>query len=66
MHAPVLETEMVITGKKLAEMLSLADGPSINAKLREGLVFKANSYYRGHSVTSFKIVSNKYLLSQKD
>lgn len=65
-HAPVLETEMVINGKKLVEMLSLADGPSINAKLREGLVFKANSYYRGHSVTSFKVISNKFLLSQKD
>lgn len=61
LHAPVIDEQMVITGKKLAEMLSLADGPSINAKLREGLVFKSNSY-NGHGITSFKVVSNQYLL----
>ncbi|MCB1711011.1 MAG: hypothetical protein KDH96_00580 [Candidatus Riesia sp.] len=65
LHVPIIDKQMVIKGKNLAEMLSLADGPSINAKLREGIVFKSNSYI-GNCITSFKIVSNQYLLNQKN
>lgn len=44
------------------EILEFADGPSLNAKQREGLVFKS---YHDPSV-SFKAISNKWLLKGGD
>ena len=44
----------------IEDLITYADGPSINAKLREGLVFKSMD-----SDFSFKIISNKYLLKEK-
>lgn len=41
----------------MEEILNLADGPSLNSPIREGIVFK--SLQRN---ISFKIISNKYLL----
>lgn len=45
----------------LQQLLDMADGPSINAKLREGLVFKN----KVDSSLSFKVISNKYLLKER-
>jgi hypothetical protein len=42
------------------DLLKMADGPSINAKVREGLVFKR---YDGQF--SFKAISQKFLLNEK-
>jgi RNA ligase (TIGR02306 family) len=42
--------------------LAIADGPSINHKIREGLVWKCNE----DPSFSFKTISNKYLLSGGD
>jgi RNA ligase (TIGR02306 family) len=44
------------------EGLALAEGPSINHKIREGLVWKCNE----DPSFSFKTISNKYLLSGGD
>jgi len=41
-----------------SELLDMADGPSLNANLREGLVFKSVQ----NPEFSFKAISNKYLL----
>lgn len=58
-HAPVLHERFTITQPDIKSVLELADGPSINAKRREGLVFK--SHDRGFT---FKVISNAYLLKQ--
>jgi hypothetical protein len=39
-------------------------GPSLNAQIREGLVFKSTSLVNGETV-SFKVINNKYLLKEK-
>jgi hypothetical protein len=46
----------------VAEGLALAEGPSINHKVREGLVWKCNE----DSSFSFKTISNKFLLAGGD
>ena len=59
---PVLE-ENVILSNKLEDLLAAAEGKSIlnDKQEREGIVIRAmdNSF-------SFKVISNKYLLKQKD
>lgn len=61
--APVLQSNMSLTGLTLEDILVMADGQSVLGTvgcLREGLVFKANSDKR----ISFKSVSRKYLAKQ--
>jgi hypothetical protein len=62
-YIPVLHAEYVIPADAtIKDILSLADGPSaLNGKYREGVVLK--SLTRFHS---WKIISNQYLLKQKD
>ena len=57
-HTPVIDAQMNIDNLTLDEILDMADGPSINAKYREGLVFKSNN----DPSISFKAISNKWLL----
>lgn len=57
-HTPVIDAQMNIDNLTLDEILDMADGPSINAKYREGLVFKSNN----DPSISFKVISNKWLL----
>jgi len=45
----------------LEELLELADGPSLNAQTREGIVFKSIEDEDVH----FKAISNQYLLKEK-
>lgn len=62
---PVLKSAANIDGVSLEQLIELADGQSVLGMLgclREGLVYKANTKER----ISFKTVSNKYLLGQKD
>lgn len=56
-HVPVIEYAMPMT-MTLDELLAFADGPSLNSKIREGLVFKSidNPMY------SWKVISNQFLL----
>lgn len=61
---PVLATQSSLKNETCETLLNLADGQSVLGTigcLREGLVFKANSYKR----ISFKAVSNRYLEKQK-
>jgi ATP-dependent RNA circularization protein (DNA/RNA ligase family) len=46
----------------IEEILAYADGPSINAKYREGIVFKP---FVNSSKDSFKVISNKWLLKME-
>ena len=49
----------------MEELLAFAGaGPSLNAQIREGLVFKSTSLVNGETV-SFKVINNKYLLKEK-
>lgn len=65
-HVPVLDEEFVIKGKDLQDMLQYAEGPSLHASQREGVVLKSNTYNCWNSVTSAKIISNRYLLKSKN
>ena len=52
---PTMETILVFAGA----------GPSLNAHIREGLVFKSTSLVSSETV-SFKVINNKYLLSKHE
>jgi RNA ligase (TIGR02306 family) len=61
-HVPVLHDGTPITGRSLEDMLAMADNTkSINHPIAEGLVFK-----RLDGGDSFKVISNKFLLKEKD
>ena len=66
LHVPTLEASVKIFSavKDLDELLKLADGPSINAKRREGDVYKSLKPIDGQYV-QFKVISNAYLLKEK-
>jgi RNA ligase (TIGR02306 family) len=57
-HTPILHETFSIDGMTIDDILEMADGPSINAKYREGIVFKSHS----DPSVSFKAISNKWLL----
>jgi len=62
-HTPILMQALRMKDQDtLQDFLSLADGPSINAVRREGIVFKSLQ----NPNKSFKAISNQYLLKQKD
>ena len=56
-HVPVLN-ESSNAPSSIEEALTLASGPSINAKNREGIVYKCNE----DPSFSFKVISNEWLL----
>lgn len=60
-HVPVLGTDWKAPNS-VEEGLALAEGPSINHKIREGLVWKCNE----DPSFSFKTISNKFLLAGGD
>jgi hypothetical protein len=60
-HVPVLGTDWKAPAS-VEEGLALAEGPSINHKIREGLVWKCNE----DPSFSFKIISNQFLLKGGD
>jgi RNA ligase (TIGR02306 family) len=63
-HVPILEPTVKVTDRfgSVGDLLAYAEGPSMNPDVqREGLVFK--SY---ESNFSFKAISNKWLLKNKD
>ena len=61
-HVPVIgHYTPAEIGNTVGDLLAFADGASINAKVREGLVWK----YVGAEF-SFKTISNKFLLSGGD
>jgi RNA ligase (TIGR02306 family) len=67
LHVPILDKEIKIFSvvSSLDELLVMADGKSINAKYREGDVYKSVEKINGHYI-QFKVISNKYLLKEKD
>lgn len=60
-HVPILGTDWKAPNS-VEEGLTLAEGPSINHKIREGLVWKCN----GDPSFSFKTISNQFLLKGGD
>lgn len=64
LHAPVAFMNKSLSDLKIsnvAELLAFAEGPSYNHPVREGFVFK-----RMDGKFSFKAISNKFLLKEKD
>ncbi len=63
-HIPVLYDNVSLLElgiSNIKELVAFADGPSMNAKLREGLVFKSID-----DDFSFKVISNKWLLGNDE
>ncbi len=60
-HVPVIHENFTITTESVADLLKMAEGPSINNPVREGLVWKCSEIN-----FSFKTISNKFLLNEKD
>lgn len=65
-HVPILNESVKLNSFTLDTILTYADGPSLNAKLREGVVFKCNSYDKWNNITAVKVISNNYSLKQSD
>lgn len=65
---PVIQNEAAfVTNVTVEEIIQMADGQSMLAPVnREGLVFKAVTPDRHGRIVSFKAISEKYLLKQKD
>lgn len=66
-HTVVYEEALTLDRfTSVAEILLFAEGQSMNAPIREGLVFKSNEKHAGRwgegDYVSFKVISNKYLL----
>lgn len=59
-HVPVLD-KAAKAFASVEEALAIADGPSINHKIREGVVWKCNE----DPSFSFKAISNNFLLKEK-
>ncbi len=58
-HIPIIETDRYLSSfTSLEELLLVAEGPSLDAKVREGIVFRSNQ-----CGLTFKIISNEYLLA---
>lgn len=62
-HVPIITENLRLDPTiTVRDILDMADGPSLNAKLREGIVFKS---WNDPSI-SFKAISNKWLLKTGD
>ncbi len=59
-HIPVID-ECAKAPNTLQELLDMADGPSIFAKMREGLVWKCNE----DPNFTYKVISNRWLLKNE-
>lgn len=57
-HVPIVDSRFSARDLSLDDILEMADGPSLKAKLREGLVFKSLT----DPNVSWKVISNKWLL----
>lgn len=65
-HVPVVNESIKIFDEvtNMDDLLSRADGKSLNHKHREGIVFKSVEQVNGRTI-SFKVISNKFLLKEK-
>lgn len=59
-HVPILHKNFIFNFKTMDELIAFADGPSVNHKYREGLVFKQLD-----DDFSFKVISNQFLLKSE-
>lgn len=61
-HVPIIARDVSVKGLSIEDILERADGPSINAKLREGMVYKSMT----DPSISFKAISNKWLIKHDE
>jgi RNA ligase (TIGR02306 family) len=62
LHVPVIAYDTLDKFSTVDDFLNYAEGPSLNAKNREGVVFKSMT----DPSFSFKAISNAFLLGEKD
>lgn len=60
-HVPVYAKRKVFQEFDMAGLIKHAGGPSLNGKIREGLVYKSWQLVNGEPI-SFKVINNDYLL----
>lgn len=60
-HVPVVSRAISVPHRSTDSLLKFAEGPSLNHRIREGLVFK-----RLDGKFSFKAIANNFLLKEKD
>lgn len=60
LHIPIVDFNSKLPCDNIQDLLSFADGESLNNPVREGLVFKSHD-----SDFTFKVISNKFLLGEK-
>jgi RNA ligase (TIGR02306 family) len=66
-HVPTYEPiKLFSVFNTLNEILEFAEGPSLNHPIREGLVFESVDELEQGGIISFKAISNKFLLKEKD
>lgn len=58
-HVPIISEKSQVSATNLVDLLAFAEGPSINHKIREGLVYKSHD-----SDFTFKTISNTFLLKE--
>jgi len=62
---PLVGYVMMNSFSTVRDVLNAAEGPSLNNPVREGVVFKS-TVIRNGEVVSFKAISDKYLLGEKE
>ena len=65
-HVPVLEWKKLKSFNSVQEILEYAEGPGYNSPNREGVVFKCTIREDEIGITTFKAISNKYLLKYEE
>lgn len=65
-HVPIIEYVDILKFENVQDIIKYANGRSINAKRREGVVFRALKHDKKGNVYSFKVISNEWLLKQED
>lgn len=66
-HVPVYDPIKVFTElPTLSDILEYADGPSLNNKIREGIVFEMLELDKNNNYVSFKAINDMFLLKEKD
>ncbi len=66
-HVPIIKTGPLATiCQTVGDALNMAEGKGYITDNREGVVFKSYERDRNGQIISFKAISNKYLLGEKD
>lgn len=63
-HIPIFKSKKLSEFETIDHILAFAEGESLRAKVREGVVFRSLDYIDGE-ILSFKAISNQFLLGEE-